>query len=162
MTSWILLHEAMSSSLMFPLVGRGAVTRSWTTYLQWFSVRYQTEFDSRALAEWNQTEIIFKAICSRRGSVQMETVRRHLQIHAYPRAALPPALQYIDVDTGITCTAMGAGNLNYLIGCDFAVMARLTSQQSTAIALRLAMLQIELQGLPEIAFTCLGGTHRSV
>ena len=41
-------------------------------------------------------------------------------------------------------------------------MARLTSQQSTAMALRLAMLQIESQGLTEIAFTSLGGTHRSV
>ena len=38
----------------------------------------------------------------------------------------------------------------------------LTSQQSTAIALRLAMMQIELVGLTEIAFTCGGGTHRSV
>ena len=56
----------------------------------------------------------------------------------------------------------GAGNLKHLTGCDFAVMARLAGQQSTAIALRLAMLQIELQELPEIAFTCLGGTHRSV
>ena len=131
-------------------------------YLQWFSWRYQTEFDSRALAEWNQTESTFKAICSRQGRFQMETVRRHLQIHAYPRAALPPALQYIDVDTGIQCTTHGAGSLHHLTGCDFDVMARLTGQQSTAIALRLAMLQIEMQELQEIAFTCLGGTHRSV
>ena len=131
-------------------------------YLQWFTVQYQTEFDSKTLAEWNQTEMIFNAIRSRRDSVQTETGRGPLQIHAYRHAALPHRLQYIDVDTGIQCTAMGAGNLNYLTGCDFAVMARLMSQQSTAIALRLAMLQIELQGLPEIAFTCLGGTHRSV
>ena len=131
-------------------------------YLQWFTVRYQTEFDSKTLAEWNQTEMIFNAIDSRRDSVQRETGRGPLQIHAYPHDALPHRLQYIDVDTGIPCTAMGAGNLKYLTGCDFAVMARLTSQQSTAIALRLAMLQIELQGLLEIAFTCLGGTHRSV
>ena len=131
-------------------------------YLQWFTMRYQTEFDSKTLAEWNQTEMIFNAIHSRRDSVQRETGRGPLQIHAYPHDALPHRLQYIDVDTGIPCTAMGAGNLKYLTGCDFAVMARLTSQQSTAIALRLAMLQVELQGLFEIAFTCLGGTHGSV
>ena len=125
-------------------------------------MRYQTEFDSKTLAEWNQTEMIFNAIHSRRDSVQTETGRGPLQIHAYQHAALPHRLQYIDVDTGIQCTAMGAGNLNYLTGCDFAVMARLMRQQSTAIALRLAMLRIELQGLPAIAFTCLGGTHRSV
>ena len=77
-------------------------------YLQWFSVRYQAEFDSMALAEWNQTEVIFKAICSRRDDVQMGTVSRHLLIHAYPRAALPPGLQYVDVGTGIQCTAQGA------------------------------------------------------
>ena len=106
--------------------------------------------------------MIFNAIRSRRDSVQTETGRGPLQIHAYRHAALPHRLQYIDVDTGIQCTAMGAGNLNYFNGCDFAVMARLASQQSIAIALRLAMLQIELQGLPEIACTCLGCTHRSV
>ena len=37
-------------------------------YLQWFTVR-QTEFDSKTLAKWNQTEILFNAICSRRDSV---------------------------------------------------------------------------------------------
>ena len=31
-------------------------------YLQWFTVRYQTEFDSKTRAEWNQTEMIFDAI----------------------------------------------------------------------------------------------------
>ena len=131
-------------------------------YLQWFTVRYQTEFDSKTIAEWNQTEMIYEAIRSRRDNVQTQTGRGPLQIHAYRHAALPQRLQYIDVDTGVQCTATGAGNLNYLTGCDFAVMAILTSQQSTAIALRLAMMQIELVGLTEIAFTCGGGTHRSV
>ena len=85
-----------------------------------------------------------------------------LLIHAYRQSELPAGLQYVDVHSGIPCTAMSAGNLACMTGCDFAVMACLASQQSVAVALRLAILQTEMQGLREIAFTCLGGTHRSV
>ena len=54
------------------------------------------------------------------------------------------------------------GNVKDLTGCDCAVLAKFASQQSNAIALRHAMPQVKLQGLSEIAFTYLGGTHRSV
>ena len=37
-----------------------------------------------------------------------------------------------------------------LTGCDFVVMATLASQQGTALALRLAMLEIETQGLKDL------------
>ena len=76
-----------------------------------------------------------------------------MQIQAYPHFALPERFQFIDVDVGIPCSAIGAGDLQHLTGCDFAVMARLAKQKSTALALCLAMLQLELQGLLEIAFT---------
>ena len=49
-----------------------------------------------------------------------------------------------------------------LTGCDFVVMATLASQQGTALALRLEMLEIETQGLKDLVFTCRHGIHRSV
>ena len=41
-------------------------------------------------------------------------------------------------------------------------MAFLAGQESVAYALRLAILLVERLELSEIAFTCQGGTHRSV
>ena len=64
--------------------------------------------------------------------------------------------------SGIPVTAHCAGNLKELTGCDFVVMATLASQQGTALALRLAMLEIETQGLKDLVFTCRHGIHRSV
>ena len=41
-------------------------------------------------------------------------------------------------------------------------MAELVTQSATAVALRLAMLEIDCLDLRQIAFVCRGGTHRSV
>ena len=124
-------------------------------YLHWFTTNYQTIYTDKAVEEWEQIAQIWDAIrpLGRRGPLQ--------EIHAFPREARPDGVQFIDVDTGIQTTARGVGNLHDLTGCDFEVMAELAGQESTAIALRLAMLQVEMQGLSEIAFTCQFGKHRS-
>ena len=62
-------------------------------YLLWFQW-YGTFIGARAQRSWNVTEDIFKAVAS----YQVD-FRRPLQIHAYQKDVVPPALQLIDVAT---------------------------------------------------------------
>ena len=107
--------------------------------------------------------MLFNSMRLRRPNVSyVERSPGPLRAHAVAHSFRPHGLQYIDVDTVIPVTAHCAGNLRELTGCDFVVMATLASQQGTALALRLAMLEIETQGLKDLVFTCRHGIHRSV
>ena len=132
-------------------------------YLNWFATRYETISEEKTVSAWEQTEMLFNSMRLRRPNVSyVERRPGPLRIHASAHSYRPHGLQYIDVDTGIPVTAHGAGDLKRLTGCDFVVMATLASQQGTALALRLAMLEIETQGLKDLVFTCRHGIHRSV
>ena len=123
------------------------------TYLGWYFDHYDKSITVKTRAEWEQTAAVFDSIQSRQPPLDP------LHIHAYPHKALPDGTQFVDVDEGFPCTALGCGDVT---GIDFSVMAILASQRPTALALRLAALQVAEQGLSEIAFTCEHGTHRSV
>jgi hypothetical protein len=124
--------------------------------------RYDKLLSPVAIREWEQTIAVCEYTLSEAGGHTRFTPRNPLQIHAYKYSERPAQIHYIDVHRGIPCTAFGAGDLKDLTGCDFAVMAHLLGQESVAVALRLAVLQIEMLSLEGIAFTCEGGTHRSV
>ena len=98
--------------------------------------------DHKVVAEWRQTAVVV-------GSNQ-HAAERDVTIHAYPHAQCPHTMRFIDVDSIFQLDARGAGDLQGMTG------------SPTAVALRLALLEIEYLHLREIAFTCRGGTHRSV
>ena len=90
-----------SEDLRFRLpVGWARFDVTVLAYFQWFQDRLQTiTFDCVTRAEWNQTDMIFSAICSRRETGHIETRERPLLIHAYRHDAVPQTLQYIDAAT---------------------------------------------------------------
>ena len=124
-------------------------------YLSFFC-RYSNGIviDDKVVAEWRQTAVVV--------GLNQHAAERDVTIHAYPHAQCPHMMRFIDVDSIFQLDARGAGDLHDRTGLHFAVMAELVYQAPTAVALRLALLEIEYLHLREIAFTCRGGTHRSV